>query len=412
MTASAAAASPRPFTVFIVVGEESGDQLGSKLMTAMRDLYGAEIKWLGTGGSRMAALGLKPLLRPGEIDIIGITQVLRRFRHIFRRIREIAAAAVAAEPDLVVLVDSPEFSHRVGKIIRRERPSIPILDYVSPTVWAWRSSRARKMVSYIDHVLALLPFEPDIYEELRGPPCTYVGHPLLEKVPQLRPRPGEWLDLSAVAKPTLLILPGSRTAEVKRLMEPFGETLDIITREFGPVEALLPAVPHLVDDIRRRAESWKVKPTILEGEEQKFAAFRRAHAALAASGTVSLELALSGVPTVIAYRIEMILRPFKRMILRVPSVVLANVIMGEKIVPEFLDGRSRPGRLAAEIITLLRPGPARTRQIEAFARLDEIMAFEGGVPSVRAAELVLELAKKRPALARPRRKLKRLKAGA
>ncbi|MCC6735117.1 MAG: lipid-A-disaccharide synthase [Bauldia sp.] len=379
----------RPFTVFIVVGEESGDQLGSRLMVALRELYPGPIDFVGTGGTRMEALGLKPLLRPGEIDIIGVSQVLFRVRHILRRIREIAAAAVAADPDLLILVDSPEFSHRVGKIVRRERPDVPIMNYVSPTVWAWRSSRAAKMVPYIDHVLALLPFEPQIYVDLKGPPCTYVGHPLLEKVNILRPAPGERPPLESVEKPTLLILPGSRTAEVKRLMEPFGDALARISRDFGPVEAILPAVPHLVGNIRERLQSWPVQPTVVEGEEAKYAAFRRAHVALAASGTVSLELALAGVPTVIAYRVEMILRPFKWM-LRVPSVVLSNVVLGERIVPEFLDGKSSPDRLAAEVVKLLRPGAARDRQIAAFRKLDAIMAIEGDAPSRRAAAMVLQ----------------------
>ena len=390
MTEPAAAGSSRPFTVFIVVGEESGDQLGAKLMSALSELRSGDVRFVGSGGTRMAAAGLDPLLRPGEIDVIGISGVITRLPQIFRRIREIAEAAIAAEPDVLVLVDSPEFSHRVGKIVRRRVPSIPIIDYVSPSVWAWRSSRARKMMPYIDHVLALLPFEPAVYLDLGGPPCTYVGHPLLEKVPQLRPRPGERPNLADVAKPCLLVLPGSRKNEIRRLMEPFGEALKLITERFGPVEAILPAVPHLVDDIRRRVEEWPVRPTIVEGEEAKFAAFRRAHAALAASGTVSLELALSGVPTVIAYRIEMVVRPFKWM-LRASSVVLANVVLGERVVPELLDGKSKPSRLANEVVKLLRPGPDRDRQIEAFGRLDRIMAFDEGAPSVRAAEMILDL---------------------
>lgn len=390
MTEASPDGGRRPLTIFIVVGEESGDQLGSKLMVALRDLHGTQIDFIGTGGSRMEALGLRPLLRPGEIDIIGISQVLFRLRHIVRRIREVAAAAIDAKPDLLVLIDSPEFSHRVGKLVRRELPSVPIIDYVSPTVWAWRSSRAPKMVPYIDHVLALLPFEPRIYVELKGPPCTYVGHPLLEKIPALRPTFGERPDLTEGQKPTLLILPGSRIAEVDRLMEPFGEALALISKTRGPVEALLPAVPHLVGRIRERLKAWPIQPTVVEGETDKYAAFRRAHAALAASGTVSLELALSGVPTVIAYRIEMMLRPFKWM-LRVPSVVLANVVLGERVVPEFLDGKSRPQTLASEVVKLLHPGAARSRQIEAFKRLDEIMAFEGAAPSYRAAKLILDL---------------------
>lgn len=383
-------AAQRPMTVFIVVGEESGDQLGSRLMTALNALHAGPIRYVGTGGSRMESLGLKPLLRPGEIDVIGLSGVITRLPSIFRRIREIAEAGIASDPDIVVLIDSPEFSHRVGKIIRERRPDVPVIDYVSPSVWAWRSGRARKMAPYIDHVLALLPFEPRIYMELGGPACSYVGHPLLEKVPVLRPQGNERRPLEEVERPNLLVLPGSRTNEVKRLMEPFGEALRLITERYGPVNAYLPAVPHLIDDIRARASLWPVKPIIIEGEAEKYAAFRQAHAALAASGTVSLELALSGIPTVIAYRIEMILRPFK-WLLRVPSVVLANVVLGERVIPEFLDGKSKPTTLADEVVKLLKPGAARDGQIEAFRRLDEVMAFDGAAPSFRAAELILQL---------------------
>ncbi len=390
---AAGAGQGRPFTVFIIVAEESGDQLGARLMANLRELREG-IRFVGTGGSRMEAAGLKPLMGPGEVDLIGLSGLINKIPQIIRRIREIAAAAIAANPDVLVLVDSPEFSHRVAKIVREKSPHIPIINYVSPSLWAWRPSRAKRMLSHIDHVLALLPFEPAVYERLGGPPCVYVGHPLLEKLPLLRPAAGERKPISDVERPRLLLLPGSRRAEVKRMMVVFGDVLRLVTEQFGPVEALLPAVPHLADDIRERVRNWPVQPTIVEGEEAKYAAFRSAHAAIAASGTVSLELALSGIPTVVTYRVETILRPFK-WTLRIPSVVLANVVLSDHIVPELLDGKGTPERLTAELVPLLRESPARARQLAAFRRLDDIMAFEGGVPSRRAAELILELSQPR-----------------
>ncbi len=396
MTATQSRETGRPFTVFIIVAEESGDQLGARLMSALSELRKGDIRFLGTGGSRMEAAGLDPLLRPGEVDLIGFTGLISRLPQILGRIRGVARAAIDAAPDVLVLVDSPEFSHRVARIVRREVPGIPIINYVSPSVWAWRSARARRMSPYIDHVLALLPFEPAVYRRLGGPPCTYVGHPLLERLPLLRPKAGERMPLEHAQRPRLLLLPGSRRAEIKRLMDPFGEVLALVTERMGPVDAVLPAVPHLAEDIRERAAGWPVMPTIVEGEAAKYAAFRTAHAALAASGTVSLELALSGIPAVVTYRIELVVRPFKWM-LRVPSVVLANVVLGDRVIPELLDGRSKPERLAGELMPLLMPGAARERQLQAFGALDTIMAFDGKVPSTCAAETILDLQKARKA---------------
>jgi len=396
LTAARSAHDERPFKVFIIVAEESGDQLGARLMAAFTELKKGKVEFVGTGGSRMEAAGLDPILRPGEVDLIGFTGLISRLPQILARIREVADAAIEAAPDVLVLVDSPEFSHRVARIVRKRAPQIPIVNYVSPSVWAWRSARAKRMLPYVDKVLALLPFEPAVYRRLGGPPCVYVGHPLLEKLSLLRPAPGERQPLEEAERPRLLLLPGSRRAEVKHLMEPLGETLKLVTDRFGPVDAILPAVPHLAADIRERARSWPVQPAIVEGEEEKYKAFRSAHAALAASGTVSLELALSGVPTVVTYRIELLVRPFK-WLLRVPSVVLANVVLGDRVIPELLDGRSKPERLAGELMPLLMPGAARERQLHAFAGLDRIMAFEGKAPSICAAENILELlATRRP----------------
>ncbi len=383
----------RPLTISLVAGEESGDQLGSALMQALSRQLGDNLRFHGLGGPRMAAAGLPNEFGMGEIAIIGFTTVVRRLPQILSRIRDTAESIVQADPDVLVIIDSPEFTHRVARIVRRRSPWIPIVDFVSPSVWAWRPGRARAMLDYVDHVLAVLPFEPDVYVRLGGPACTYVGHPLIEKVGVLRPAPGERVPLEAAERPVLLVLPGSRFNEIKRHMEPFGEALAGIVARYGPVEAILPAVGHLSAEIRARVRDWPVQPTIVEGEAGKLAGFRRAHAALAASGTVTLELALAGVPMVVAYRVERMLQPFRRLV-RVPSVVLANVVMGDIVIPEYLNRDSAPDRLADAVVPLLRPTPARDRQVKAFERLDRLMAFDNGSPTVRAAQLIVDLVRR------------------
>lgn len=390
MNGLSSAGSGRPFTAFLVVGEASGDELGAGLMRGLTEVLRGNVRFIGAGGHQMEAAGLRSVFPFGDMAIMGFFAVARRLPRILRRIQQAADVALEEKPDVVILVDSPEFTQRVGRAVRKKDPTIPILRYVSPTVWAWRAGRAKAMLGEVDYVLGLLPFEPQLYEKLGGPPCYYVGHPQLERVPHVRPRPGERPPIGEVARPVLLILPGSRYNEVKRLMKPFGETLRLIVERHGPVEAILPAVPHLAGEIEKRVADWPVQPEVVVGDEAKDLAFRRAHAALACSGTVSLELALGGVPMVIAYRLEPVLRPFKFMV-KIPTVVLANVVLGEQVIPEFLDRRSTPERLADAVLPLLTDTPARHRQVTAFARLDDIMAFDEGAPTVRAAEMVVQL---------------------
>jgi lipid-A-disaccharide synthase len=335
-----------------------------------------------------------------EVVLHGLAEVIVRAPRLFARIRQTAAAIVAADPDIVVLIDCPGFNLRVAKRVRRLNPAIPIVDYVSPTVWAYFPGRARRMAPSIDHLLAVLPFEPAVHRALGGPPTTYVGHPLIERLVELRPARGERKPLAAGERPVLLVLPGSRRSEINRLMDRFGETVARVTERFGPVEVVLPAVTHLAGEIRARAAAWPVKPTIVEGEAAARAAFRRAHAALAASGTVTLELALSGVPMVVAYRVDPLIRPFKWM-LRAPSIVLPNLIAGSNAVPEMLDGDARPEKLAAALIPLLTASPERARQLAAFQQVEAAMTLDSGTPSKRAADIVLGAMRRQPAIAGP-----------
>ena len=393
---SAALPAKRPLSVFIVAGEESGDQLGSRLMRALAERLDGAVRFAGVGGSTMTSAGLQSLFPMEEISLHGISAVIARVPQVYARFRQTTAAVIAGKPDVLVVIDSPDFNLRVARRVRRQAPAIPIVDYVSPSVWAWRPGRARRMAPFVDHLLAILPFEPDVHRRLGGPPCTYVGHPLMERLASLRPAAGERRPIGAVQR-TLLVLPGSRHSEVSRLLDPFGEALARIARREPGLEVVLPAVPRFAEEIREKTKGWVMRPTIVTEEAGKLAAFRRAHAALAASGTVTLELALAGVPMVVAYRIDPIGKLFKPIIRAqsrapVKSIVLPNLMLGEFVVPELIDRDSSPEQLAAALLPLLHDSPERRRQVEAFERLDSIMSLGGETPSEKAADIVLSVA--------------------
>jgi lipid-A-disaccharide synthase len=376
--------------IFLVAGEESGDRLGAALIAALRQRTQGQVRVSGVGGAHMTAEGVPSLFPLGDLAIMGFTAIPARLPKIFRRIRETADAIVSANPDMLVIIDSPEFTHRVARRVRARAPEIPIVDYVCPSVWAWRSSRARAMRAYVDHVLALLPFEPKVMAELGGPPCSYVGHPLAECVDELRPKD---LDkrLRLTDPPLLLVLPGSRTGEVRRMAPVFGAAIARVAEQFGAIEAVVPAVPRLADTVRAEIASWRVPARVITDADEKIEAFRTARAALTKSGTSTLELAISGVPMVAAYRVPLIEELAARLLVNVPSVILANLVLGENVVPEFLQRDCTPDRLANALVPLLADTPERRQQIAAFARLDAILEAGKGSPSDRAGSVVLDL---------------------
>jgi lipid-A-disaccharide synthase len=384
----------RPLSFYIVAAEESGDALGAALVRALKARHGGAITFNGVGGRAMAAAGIVSPFAIDELSIVGIAAIPRRLPMIFRRIRETAAAVVAARPDALVIIDSPDFTHRVARRVRRLAPKIPILDYVSPSVWAWRPGRARAMRAYVDQVLAILPFEPEVHVKLGGPPCLYVGHPMIEHIAALRPN-AEEAQRRRANPPVVLVLPGSRGSEIRHLLGTFGAAVAQVAARSGPMELVLPTVPHLVAQIRAGIAGWAVAPRIVVEPADKWAAFRRARVALAASGTVTLELALAGIPTVAAYRLSIVewnIARLLRMRSTLPSVILANLVLGENVIPELLQSDCTPERLAAALLPLLSDTPQRQRQIEAFGRLDAIMAIGSEAPSDKAAAIVLDVA--------------------
>jgi lipid-A-disaccharide synthase len=376
--------------IFLIATEESGDRLGSSLMKALRQRLGGAVRFEGVGGQSMAREGLTSLFPIEELSIMGFAAVVKQLPMILRRIRETADAVIAAAPDMLVIIDSPDFTHRVARRVRAGNPAVPIVDYVSPTVWAWRPGRARAMRSYVDHVLALLPFEPEEYRRLAGPPCTYVGHPLIEQVGMLRPDAQERQRRNA-PPPVLLVLPGSRRSEIRHHMSVFGDTIGVLQRSSPEVDVILPTMPHLVDEITTAVASWPLRPRIVVGEDDKRASFRAARAALAKSGTVTLELALAGVPMVTAYRGGAVEAWIARRVVRVASVILANLVIGENVIPEFLQEDCVPDKLGPALQDVLGETPLRLRQLEAFAKLDAIMTTDNQPPSSRAADVVLTM---------------------
>ena len=360
-----------PLSIYFVLGESSGDGLGADLLPVLKaraEDSGREIAPLGLAGPRLTAQGVSSLFDIEDIAVMGISAVLARMPTIIKRVRQTVQHIVEAEPDLVLLIDSPDFTHAVAKRVRKQLPSVPIVKYVCPSVWAWRSGRAAKMREFCDHVLALLPFEPQVMDELGGPPTTYVGHPLAQQIETAKAP----LDLTQPAQ--LLVLPGSRSSEIKRLLPLFGETLMLLRNAGVTFEVLLPAVPHVRSLIEEGTKNWAVPVRIIDSSDNE-RTFGAVHAALAASGTVSLELALHRVPMTLAYKLDPLARqamPF----MKTWSVALPNLIAGWPLVPEDLNDLVIPQRMARTLGRLLTDTPERRAQLEGFSKVSAALATD------------------------------------
>ncbi|RNJ51607.1 lipid-A-disaccharide synthase [Methylocystis hirsuta] len=369
--------------IFLVAGEASGDQLGAALMRALRAAR-PEIVFAGVGGEAMAREGLVSLFPLEDIAVMGLVPVLGRLPRLVRRIAQTARAVVDEAPDCLVIIDAPDFTHRVARRVRATRPDLPIVDYVSPTVWAWRPGRAPAMRDYVDCLLALLPFEPQAHVRLGGPRCVYVGHPLVERLDELT-RP-----FQERGARSLLVLPGSRLAEVRRMTPIYGEALELLLRERADFEVAIPVAPNVEKTLLRELQGWPLTPRLI-GQGEKFAAFRHARAALVTSGVATLELALAGVPMAVAYKVSRA-ESLLRFLVKVESIVLPNLIIGENFVPEFLQEAATPRALAEALRPLLRESAAREAQLAAFQRVRARLLEAGRTPSARAADIILEYA--------------------
>jgi lipid-A-disaccharide synthase len=379
----------------IVAGEESGDILGADLVRALSALSGRPVELVGVGGRHLEALGLQSLFDPAEIALMGLTAVVRDLPNLVRRIGQTARHVVAARPDCLVTIDSPAFNLRVARRVRATAPSLPIVKYVCPSVWAWGAWRAPRMKAFTDHVLCLLPFEPEALSRLGGPPGTFVGHRLShdERLGRAAARQRErWRE--AGAKRTLLLLPGSRRSEIAAHLDLFGETVAVLQRRGHHPRLLLPSLPDHRDILERRTAGWPRRPEIVIGEEEKWQAFAEADAALAASGTVTLELALARVPLVSCYRTDLLVRAVMPFLISTWSASLPNLIADRVVVPEYFNGYLHPGRLARHLEALMVEGPMREAQLQGFDRVAEALATDRPAGEI-AAGVVLGLIARR-----------------
>lgn len=377
--------------VGIVAGEASGENLAVDLVDTIEILHGQPPKLVGVGGDRLRERGLESVFDASEIALMGLTSVIASLPRLFVRIRQTAAALIAAKPDVIIFIDSPDFSHRVARRVKEGLPDVPIFKYVAPSVWAWRPERARKMAAHIDHVLAILPFEPDIMKKLGGPPTHYVGHPLVfnEDLAAI------WRDREAKSPRAegqafdLVVMPGSRTGEVKSLLPEFGKTVSLLHDRGHKIRVHMPTLPKLVDILERETSDWPVRPAITTADEEKLRAFRQGDVALAASGTAILELALAGVPVISCYQIDPFMRPFLPMI-TAWTAALPNLICDRPVVLEYIGFTIRPGMLVRRIEELVEPGSIPSRlQVDGFRQMRQLMAVEER-PGTRAAKIILE----------------------
>ena len=380
----------KPLTLMLICGEPSGDLLGAQLMAALKALAGDGVKIVGVGGEAMAAQGLKSLFPLDATAVMGFGGILPRIPEILARVRRAADFAVETRPDAVVLIDSPDFTHRIARRIKRLAPRIATINYVAPQVWASRSWRARAMTRYIDLVLALLPFEAPFFEGY-GLRAVFVGHPAIERAGRMtggeafRARHG-----IAPKAPLLAVLPGSRTSEIRYMLPAFRAAAGLLAGRVPELACVLSTVPHVAAQVAAGTADWPTPLYIVEGEDEKFAAFDAADAALAASGTVTTELALSRTPMVVGYKVGWLTYTLLKPFVHFKFATIANLILDREAVPEFLQTRFTPQALADAVFPLLTDKTAAARQV---ADLDEAMRRlgQGGEqPSLRAARAILE----------------------
>lgn len=383
----------KPWRIMLVAGEVSGDRIAAQLMAALRKLSPRSIEFLGVGGMAMQDQGLTSLHDLSDTAVVGIWDVFKRLPLLLRRIRATADFALQANPDMLILVDSPDFTHRIARRVRKRNKDISILDYVAPTVWAWRRRRAIEMRRYIDHVLALLPFEEEVFRNAGGPACSYVGHPALEEVGSreegeaFRHRhdisPKEYL---------VALLPGSRRGEVLRHTNEFVNAGFCLSKLLDGVRLVLLGREELREIMLEKHRDWGDKVLLLFGEEERRGLFASADVALAAVGTVALELGLARVPMVVALRESAINAWIGEKVLRIPSLCLVNLVLDAPAVSEYLQEDMQREKMALALKRVL-VSPGREEALENLEIFRAAMEIAGEPPSERAASLVLRLLK-------------------
>lgn len=377
--------------IYIIAGEPSGDLLGARMMKSLREKHVGPVEFFGIGGLNMEEQGLKSLFPMAELTIMGLTEVLPHIPKILGRIKQTIQDVQNCQPDALITIDAPGFTFRVAKKLKGQ--GFPLIHYVAPTVWAWKPKRAKKVSKFLDHLLTLLPFEPPYFEK-EGLKTSFVGHSVLEggadegQGDEFKKKHGIPSDC-----PILCLLPGSRKGEVEMLLPTFKEAISQLKQKRPDLRVILPTVATVADRVKELTLSWQVPVLIVENQEEKFDAFAAADVALAASGTVSLELAMSKTPTVIAYRLKPLTYKIAKHLIKVPYASLVNILKKEEIIPEFIQHDCTSEKLTVALEELLdNKDNKATLQIEKGQEALQMLG-KGDLekPSGQAAQVVLNI---------------------
>ncbi|WP_219821724.1 lipid-A-disaccharide synthase [Sneathiella aquimaris] len=375
-----------PLKIFLVAGEPSGDALASKLMAGLKQICDRPISFVGVGGPLMKEEGLDSLFPMEELTVMGVAEVLPKIPALLKRIKQTSDAAINCKPDMFVTIDAPDFSFRVARKVRHAR--FPKIHYVAPSVWAWRSGRAKKIAPLYDHLLTILPFEPAYFEKV-GLPATFIGHSVIEtgaasgNAEAFRTKHGFTSD-----QPLLMLLPGSRRTEVVKHLPIFKETLDLVKSEVPEFTLVVPVIGKTTDIVENALNEWPFSSVVIDSSE-KYDAMAASNIALAASGTVGLELALASLPCVIAYKMHPVTAWIARRLIKLPYVNLVNILEDKEVVPEHILENCLPEILAPSLIRLFMDKEARQKQVDGYASAVKALGVGEKAPGIRAAEVVL-----------------------
>ena len=379
--------------IYLIAGEPSGDLLGSRLMRSMRK-KDKNIEFFGVGGDTMEAEGLKSLYDISDLAVMGLTEVIPSIPKILRLIKETVADIQKVKPDVVVTIDSWSFSSRIHKALRKLKLGIPQIHYVAPQVWAWKKKRARTMYKYIDCLLTLFPYEPKYFTPYKLD-ARFVGHPVIES---------EAITADGKAfrkkfnipenKKIITILPGSRKNEVSRLLPVFMEAAQELHNADKDFYFVLPTVKTVADMVKTELKNYDLPVLVVETQQDRYGAFRASSAAIAASGTVALELAICDIPHIIAYKVAPLTAFLAKRFLHIQFVNLSNILLGREIIPELLQERCVKGNIRNYILDLLHHEDLYNRQMEGFAKVRKILGQGEQKPSQNAADIIFEFAQK------------------
>ncbi len=379
----------KPLSVYLVAGEPSGDLLGSRIMRALKKQTNGEVVFNGVGGETMADEGLKSLFNIADLAVMGLLEVVPSIPRILRRLNEVVNDIRAKKPDIVMTIDSFSFSVRVHQKIKKAGLNVPHVHCVAPQVWAWKKGRAKTLGRYVDRLFCLLPSEPAYFTPY-GLQADFVGHPVIEGGADKGDKKAFYAQYNIPQEALVLcVLPGSRKNEIKYLLPIFKEATEKLVQRHPNLFVVIPTVDTVAERLETELKDWRVPHIIVRGEKERYHAFAAAQCAIAASGTVSLELAMAGVPHLIAYKVSKLTGYIARRLLKIKYVNLINLLTGKMIIPELLQEDCTAEKILEQTEKLIQ-----NREQDVSEGLQRLGVGQGQTPSEKIATLMIETVEK------------------